>query len=132
MLEYGSGWYNSSDGKLKKVTYTNEAQELDTEVADPRLVGISPEHPGYALLGEYTCLSCHQTEAKSIGPRYIDVATRYRDDKNAEKTLAGKIINGGVGAWGEIPMPPHPQYSEEQISQMVDAILSMAPEGHKE
>lgn len=132
VLEYGSGWYDSSDGKLKKVTYTSEAQESGEEEADARLAGISPEHPGYALLGEATCLSCHQTEAKSIGPRYLDVANRYRDDENAEKTLAGKIVNGGVGVWGEIPMPPHPQYSEEQVSQMVDAILSMAPEGHNE
>ncbi len=132
VLEYCSVWYNGSDGKLKRVTFTEEKQDLVVEQSDPRLEGISPEHPGYALLAEAICLSCHQTQVASIGPRYLDVATRYRDDKKAATLLAKKIRQGGVGAWGEIPMPPHPQYNREQVSQMVDAILSMEPEGHQE
>ncbi|GHC46139.1 PQQ-dependent sugar dehydrogenase [Roseibacillus persicicus] len=132
VLEYSSVWYDGTDGKLKKVTFGSEPQDSVTEEADPRLKGIDPKHPGYALLGEAICLSCHQTEVKSVGPRYLDVAMRYRDDENASQLLAEKIIKGGVGVWGEVPMPPNPQYNEEQVSQMVDAILSLAPEGHKE
>ena len=132
VLEYSKGWYGGNTGKLKKVTYTTEKQDEQEEEEDSRLAGLSKDHPGYNLLAEGTCLSCHMTEQQSIGPRYLDVATRYRDAKGADKTLAEKIEKGGVGVWGEVPMPPHPQYSEEQISQMVDAILSLAPEGHKE
>lgn len=132
VLEYGSGWYNSDNGKLKRVTYSSEKQESTKEEPDERLAGINPEHPGYGLLAEAVCLSCHQTQSASIGPRYLDVAMRYREDESAAETLAQKIMKGGVGVWGEIPMPPNPQYNEEQVSQMVDAILSMAPEGHKE
>ena len=132
VLEYSSGWYDGNDGKLKKVTFTEEKQKSELTAADPRLEGISPKHPGYALLSEAICLSCHQTQKASIGPTYLDVANRYRGDKNAGKTLAKKIREGGVGAWGEIPMPPNPQYNREQLSQMVDAILSLAPEEHTE
>ena len=132
VLEYSSGWYNGKDGKLKKVSYTTEKQEEELPEEDARLAGIARDHAGYNLLSEGTCLSCHQTQAQSIGPRYVDVATRYRDQEGADELLAGKIAQGGVGVWGEVPMPPHPQYNEEQISQMVDAILSVAPEGHQE
>ena len=132
VLEYSSPWYDGRDGKLTRVTYTTEEQELVETPPDPRLEGISPKHPGYALLGEAICLSCHQTQVASIGPRYIDVATRYRGDDKAADMLAKKISEGGTGVWGEAYMPPNPQYNREQLSQMVDAILSMAPEEHKE
>ena len=132
VLEYSSGWYDGSDGELKRVTYSKEKQLVDKNEADPRLVGISQKHPGYALLAGATCLSCHQTKAKSIGPAYEQVALRYRGDDKADQILAEKIQKGGVGNWGEIPMPPHSQYTEEQLSQMVHAILSLAPEEHKE
>lgn len=132
VLEYGSGWYDSDNGTLKRITYTTEKQKSEGRKEDPRLAGISPDHPGYTLLSEAICLSCHQTQKASVGPRYLDVATRYRDDEKGAKALADKIKNGGVGNWGNIPMPPNSQYNREQLSQMVDAILSMAPEGHQE
>ncbi|MGJ8642491.1 MAG: PQQ-dependent sugar dehydrogenase [Luteolibacter sp.] len=133
VLEYGSGWYDSNDGKLKKVTYsTTELAETDGEEADARLAGLDMKHPGTILLADATCLSCHQTQAKSVGPRYVDVAARYKDVDGAQKLLSEKILKGGVGVWGDIPMPPNPQYSEEQLSQMVDAILSLDTGGHKE
>ena len=132
VLEYGTAWYDGVDGKLKKVTYNQSGQEVVTETADPRLKGISPEHPGYTLLSDAVCLSCHQTQTTSIGPSYNDVALRYRGDEKAANALAQKILEGGVGAWGEISMPAHPQYNKEQVSQMVDAIMTLAPEEHKE
>ncbi|MDP0491715.1 MAG: PQQ-dependent sugar dehydrogenase [Verrucomicrobiota bacterium JB023] len=133
VLEYSSVWYDGSDGKLKRVTYTPGSTNLaEDEGPDPRLQGLDADHPGTKLLGEATCLSCHQTQVTSIGPRYADVADRYRDQEGAQDLLAQRIIAGSVGQWGEVPMPPHPQYSEEQVSQMVDAILSLEPGGHKE
>ena len=71
VLEYCSVWYDGNDGKLKRVTLPKEKQEsMFADEADPRLEGISPKHPGYALLSEAICLSCHQTQVTSIGPSY--------------------------------------------------------------
>jgi cytochrome c len=132
VLEYGSVWYDGTDGKLKKVTYSKTPQEESKEpVVDPRLAGLPEEHPGTLLLAGSSCISCHQTQVQSIGPRYADVADRYRG-KNAAAALTEKILKGGGGVWGQIPMPPNPQFNEEQISQMVEAILSLSPAGHKE
>ena len=133
VLEYGSTWYDGTDGKLKKVTYSDEKlQENAAENIDPRLAGLPATHPGTVLLSEAICLSCHQTQVTSIGPRYQDVADRYRDNDDAVAILAGKILKGGAGAWGEVPMPPHPQYHEEQAKQMAEAILLLEPTGHEE
>lgn len=133
VLEYGSPWYDGTDGKLKKITYSaTRIAEADQAGPDARLAGLDMKHPGAALLAEAVCLSCHQTQVQSVGPRYADVADRYRENPDAVKILTEKIEKGGVGAWGKVPMPPHPQYSEEQLSQMVDAILSLGSGGHQE
>lgn len=133
VLEYGSVWYDGTDGKLKKVTYNKAPQTQPEEKAqDPRLAGLPEGHPGTLLLSESTCISCHQTQVQSIGPRYVDVADRYRGKGDAAAALTQKILKGGGGVWGQIPMPPNPQYNEEQVSQMVDVILSLKPGGHKE
>jgi cytochrome c len=133
VLEYGSSWYDSTDGKLKKVTYSKEGhQVLAQEGPDPRIAGMDPKHPGTNIISQAICLSCHQTQVRSVGPSLVEVATRYRDKPEAAAMLTQKIIKGGAGAWGEVPMPPNAQYNEEQVSQIVDAILTMDLGGHKE
>ncbi len=132
VLEYGSIWYDGTDGKLKKVTYSKEPIDEDEEkTLDPRLAGLQEDHPGTHLLAESNCISCHQTQVQSIGPRYVDVADRYRGKSEAVEMLIQKILKGGGGVWGQIPMPPNPQYNEEQVSQMVEALLALESGGHK-
>ncbi len=85
--------------------------------------------PGRQLIDESDCKACHSTTARSIGPSYVDVALRYRDEPGAVGMLAAKIIRGGGGAWGEQAMAAHPQLNEEEASEMVEYILSLAKEG---
>ncbi len=87
-------------------------------------VTFSPEIA--SLVRERQCLACHQMELPSVGPSYLDVAMKYRDQDKAEDYLAGKILSGGSGAWGEIPMPPQVAVSEEEANAMVRAILGLA------
>ena len=85
---------------------------------------------GRRLIEAGTCLSCHQFDAKSIGPAYTAVARRYRGDAGATARLVKKVRGGGTGVWGQVMMPPHPQLSEAQAGQMVAYILSLgAPNG---
>lgn len=72
------------------------------------------------------------TQQASVGPSYADVAERYKGEKDVIKRLGRKIYNGGAGEWGEVPMPPHTQYKRQQLVDMVEAILSLESEGHKE
>jgi cytochrome c len=81
--------------------------------------------PGLALMRKTTCFSCHQTAEKSAGPPYAEVALRYAKDPDARLRLANRIISGGKGSWGELPMPPHPQHSLAETSAMTDWILSL-------
>ncbi|MDC0289694.1 hypothetical protein OAK86_04170, partial [Akkermansiaceae bacterium] len=82
-------------------------------------------HPGSTLIGGSTCLACHMTKDKSIGPSYKDVAKKYKNDDKAIEMLADKILKGGVGVWGEQPMPPHAQHNIEETLQMVEAIMKV-------
>ncbi|MDA7867614.1 PQQ-dependent sugar dehydrogenase [Akkermansiaceae bacterium] len=125
ILEYGSAWYDGKDGKLKRVTYSETPQVIPITPNDPRMKGLPGDHPGTKLIAETTCLACHNTTQKSIGPTYRDVAKKYAGDSQAIEMLANKVIKGGVGIWGEQPMPPHPQHNIEETRQMVEAILKV-------
>ena len=80
---------------------------------------------GKALIEASDCRTCHQDAAKVIGPAYMDVAKKYPSTPANVKMLAEKIIKGGTGVWGEIPMTPHPAVSQEDAEAMVTYILSM-------
>ena len=82
--------------------------------------------PGLPLMRAGTCFSCHRAADASAGPAYVEVARKYAADPAARDRLADKILRGGAGVWGEIPMPPHPQHTAEQSRLMVDWILSLA------
>ena len=78
---------------------------------------------GLALVAGSDCLTCHKTSEKNIGPAYKDVAAKYENTEANIKMLAEKIIKGGSGNWGAIPMTPHPQLKQEDVEQMVKYVL---------
>lgn len=78
---------------------------------------------GKALIEASDCRTCHQDNAKVIGPSYADVAKKYSESD--VKMLAEKVIKGGKGNWGEIPMTPHPNVSQSDAEEMVKYILSI-------
>ena len=70
------------------------------------------------------CLACHSVDKKVVGPAYKDVAAKYAKDKDAATRLAKKIREGGVGVWGQIPMPANPQVSEAEAQTLAKWVLS--------
>lgn len=79
---------------------------------------------GVELIGQSDCLTCHKIEEKLQGPSYRDVANKYAGMPDTIIThLAGKIIQGGSGVWGEIMMTAHPDLSQEDAEAMVKYIL---------
>jgi len=78
-----------------------------------------------ALAQAKGCMACHQIETKVVGPSYKEVAAKYKDDAGAADMLAAKVKNGGVGTWGQIPMPPAATANDEEIKTLVAWILSL-------
>jgi cytochrome c len=77
------------------------------------------------LAKKHNCLACHSVERKIVGPAYKDVAAKYRGDKNAEAKLFQKVKKGGVGVWGQVPMPPNSTVPDADIHALVKWILSL-------
>lgn len=78
---------------------------------------------GLAKLKTSDCTTCHMVERKIVGPSYADVASKYESTEENIEKLAQKVIEGGVGVWGEVPMPPHPTLSMEDAKDMVAYVL---------
>ncbi|MFN9805645.1 MAG: c-type cytochrome [Betaproteobacteria bacterium] len=70
------------------------------------------------------CLACHAADKKIVGPSYKDIAAKYAKDKDAVAKLAKKIREGGVGVWGQIPMPANPQVSEAEARTLATWVMA--------
>ncbi|RJG08215.1 c-type cytochrome [Massilia cavernae] len=69
------------------------------------------------------CMGCHSMTTKLVGPVFKDIANKYAG-QDAENKIAQKILKGGVGAWGSVPMPPSPQLSDAEAHLLANWILS--------
>ncbi|OGX91255.1 c-type cytochrome [Hymenobacter coccineus] len=81
--------------------------------------------PGIKLIAASDCAGCHQERNKVVGPAYVDIAAKYQPTEANIAMLANKIITGGKGNWGEIPMTPHPGLSVADAQEMTKYILSV-------
>lgn len=80
---------------------------------------------GEALAKASNCFACHTVDKKLVGPAYVDVAKKYKGDKEAEAKLFDKVKGGGKGVWGPIPMPPNgPKVSDADIKTLVEWVLA--------
>ena len=68
-------------------------------------------------------MACHAVEKKLVGPAYKEVAAKYAGQKDAVESLSTKVIKGGAGVWGAIPMPANAQVSEAEAKTLVNWIL---------
>ncbi len=77
-----------------------------------------------ALAQKNACMACHAVDKKIVGPSYKDVAKKYAADKGAHAKLMAKVKAGGKGVWGDVPMPPNPQVKDDDLSKIIDWLLS--------
>ncbi len=95
---------------------------------EPSLAGAETLPPGLELMKKSDCFNCHMVDRKLVGPSYLEVAAKYRDQPLALDEVAKRIVTGSTGIWGEVPMIPHPQHGIEQSRQMAEWIFSLAEE----
>ena len=103
-----------------------KAKDSGSETTEPEKADITanPDYKkGLALIAKSDCLTCHKVDEKLTGPAYRDVANKYPNDQNTIDTLASKVVKGGSGNWGTVPMTPHAKISLDDAKQMVKYVL---------
>jgi cytochrome c len=94
-------------------------------IALAALAGLSaPALADQALASAKNCMSCHAVDKKLVGPSYKEVAVKYAGQQNAADRLAVKIMKGGAGVWGPVPMPANSQVNETEAKQLAAWVLS--------
>jgi cytochrome c len=117
-----AGFYACNSG-------TNEQSKTEVPTADSKVTAKTdptdtPEfHKGMDLVNNNDCKTCHKIDERLIGPAFRDIANKYPNTAATLDTLAHKIINGGQGNWGSIPMAAHPNLSVEDAAAMAKYVL---------
>ena len=85
----------------------------------------APALANEALAKSKQCVACHAVDKKLVGPAYRDVAKKYAGQSDAAAKLAAKIVAGGAGTWGAVPMPANTQVSQAEALQLANWVLSL-------
>ncbi len=90
----------------------------------PILAHAATDETGLRLAKQNACMTCHAVDSHVVGPSFKAVAARYKDDPNASAVLYRKIRMGGAGVWGQTPMPPYPQASDQDLHAIIQWVLA--------
>ena len=84
----------------------------------------APAFADQALATAKNCMACHAVDKKLVGPAYKEVAAKYAADKSAADKLAVKILKGGSGVWGAVPMPANAQVNEAEAKKLAAWVMA--------
>jgi len=101
---------------------------MKTSLAFHFVVSLLVSAPAFAsadLARSKNCMACHAVANKVVGPAYKDVAAKYAGQGDAENKLTQKVLKGGSGVWGAVPMPANPQVSEAEARTLVKWVLTL-------
>lgn len=120
----GSGGNNSSTS-TDTTAGVAQQQHGDSATASATAGAEHTDHPGYAIMQQQDCKTCHTPDKQSTGPSFMMIAARYDSTKaGTVEHLAEKVISGGKGSWGDVPMTPHPSLSKADAQELVKYVLS--------
>lgn len=103
-----------------------------TVVASAKTAQVAPEVPFApdagvkALANQSGCLACHGLTNKILGPAFSEIAAKYKGQDGSAAQLAARVKHGGVGVWGQVPMPAQPRLRDDEIKAMVQWVLGGA------
>ena len=84
----------------------------------------TPALADMALATTKNCMACHAVDKKLVGPSYKDIAIKYAGQADAVDKLASKVVKGGSGVWGPVPMPANAQINDADAKKLVTWILA--------
>ncbi len=119
--------FNHASAQVKKKAIAKKTvAAAPAKVIPPPPFATAPEiEDGKALIAKLDCLACHKIDTKLVGPAYTAVAEKYPQDQNSVDLLSQKVINGGSGVWGPVPMAPHPAITLADANKIVKYILTL-------
>jgi cytochrome c len=118
LVACNSGSDNASETTTTTDTATTAAPAATDYTSDPNY------QAGLAIEAKSDCATCHKINEKLVGPSFKDIATKYAGaDQATIDTLASKVIHGGAGNWGQVPMTPHPDLAKEDAETVVKYVL---------
>ena len=85
----------------------------------------APALADQALAAAKNCMACHAVDKKLVGPSYKEVAAKYAGQSGAADKLAVKILKGGSGVWGAVPMPANAQVNEAEAKKLAAWVLTL-------
>jgi len=88
-------------------------------------IAATPALANEELAKKNACTACHAIDKKLVGPAYKEVAAKYKGDAKAQAMLVEKVKKGGVGTWGQVPMPPNGAVKDEDVKALVKWVLSL-------
>ncbi len=109
---------------------SNGEEYVANEGTSEAMAAIDPIAQGEALVKANDCNTCHHKINTIIGPAHTAVAKKYEFTDASVKYIADKIIKGGTGVWGQIPMTAHADVSQRDAEAMARYVLSL--DGEKE
>ncbi|MBK6651185.1 MAG: c-type cytochrome [Betaproteobacteria bacterium] len=93
-------------------------------VAATLTLAAAPAFADQALATAKNCMACHAVDKKVVGPAYKEVAAKYKADKGAVDKLAEKIMKGGSGVWGAVPMPANAQVKPDEAKKLAAWVMA--------
>lgn len=102
---------------IKRILFATAALATSALVSTPAMADL-------ALATAKNCMACHAVDKKLVGPSYKEVAVKYAGQADAVDKLAAKVMKGGAGVWGPVPMPANAQVSPDDAKKLVAWILT--------
>ena len=118
---------SGSDSAAEESTTTTSGDTAVAAEVPPAVTDITQDpsyQAGLAIEAKSDCATCHKINERLVGPSFKEIANKYAGaDAAMVDSLAGKVISGGAGVWGQIPMTPHPALSKEDAVTVVKYVL---------
>ncbi len=115
---------SGSDSTTETTTSADTATMAPTTPATADFTSDPNYQKGLEIEAKSDCATCHKIDEKLVGPSFKEIANKYAGaDEAMVDSLAGKVLTGGAGVWGQIPMTPHPNMSKEDAVTVVKYVL---------
>ncbi len=115
---------SGSDSTAESTTSTDTAAMAPVPPATADFTSDPNYQKGLEIEAKSDCATCHKIDERLVGPSFKEIANKYAGaDEAMVDSLAGKVLTGGAGVWGQIPMTPHPNMSKEDAVTVVKYVL---------